>query len=577
MGSRPAAALTLTLLLAGCRSQNAPPAAPAADWFTDEAASAGLDFIHSNGMSGGFYIAEIMAPGVALFDFDNDGDLDVYATQGTMLGAGKSIGEALFPPRKGAPTGDRLFRNDLEVRADGSRALRFTDVTEAAGIHPQGYGMGVATGDIDNDGWVDLYLTRLGRNVLLRNTGRGTFDDVSRRSGTDEDSWSVSAAFVDYDRDGWLDLYVGNYLAYHVDADSHCFTTARQPDYCAPGTYRPAADRLYHNRGDGTFEDVTARSGVARQTAPALGVVAIDANRDGWTDIYVANDAMPNVLWINQRNGTFTDTGLIAGVAVSAEGRNEGSMGVDAADFDNDGDDDLVVTNIAGEGHDVYVNDGTGTFEDRSTEVGLTASSLPYTGFGAAWLDIDNDGWLDLLTVNGAVHVNETLARQGDTFPLDQRNQLFRNARNGRLEDVTAMAGRAFEPQAVGRGAAFGDVDNDGDTDVIVASNSGPLRLLVNHLGDRAHWIGLSLKGASGSRDMPGARATIVMADGTTRSRRVHTDGSYASANDPRVLFGVGDRADPVRVRVTWPDGRAEEWNRVPSDRWTTLVQGSGK
>jgi hypothetical protein len=577
MGLRLAAVLAVTLLFADCGSTSAPPVTQSDEWFTDEARSAGLDFVHFNGMSGGFYIAEIMAPGVALLDYDNDGDLDVYVTQGTMLGAGKSTRDAVFPPRDGSPSGDRLFRNDLDVRADGTRVLRFTDVTDAAGIHPDGYGMGVATGDIDNDGWIDLYLTRLGRNVLLRNTGRGTFEDVSRRSGTDDEAWSVSATFLDYDRDGWLDLYVGNYLTYSVDTDSHCFTTARQPDYCAPGTYRPAADRFYRNRGDGTFEDVTARTGVARQTAPALGVIATDVNRDGWVDIYVANDATPNALWINQRNGTFTDRGLIAGVAVSGEGRSEGSMGVDAADFDNDGDEDLVVTNIAGEGHDIYVNDGEGAFEDRSTPVGLTGPSLPYTGFGAAWLDVDNDGWLDLLTVNGAVHVIDALAREGDRFPLRQRNQLFRNMRDGRLEDVTAMAGRVFEPAAVGRGAAFGDIDNDGDTDVVVANNSGPLALLVNHVGNRKHWLGLSLKGTAGRRDMLGARATVVMADGSMRSRLVHTDGSYASANDPRLLFGLGDLADPVRVRVAWPDGRREEWDRVMADRWTALIQGSGK
>ena len=574
MAARLAAALAMTLTVAGCRSTAAP--SPQQDWFTDEAKAAGIDFVHFNGMSGEFYLAEIMAPGVALFDYDNDGDLDVYAVQGTMLGKGKPANAALFPLREGLPPGDRLFRNDLGAGPGGRRVLRFTDVTDMAGIHPQGYGMGVATGDIDNDGWVDLYLTGLERSVLLRNRGDGTFEDVSRRSRIDNGAWSVSASFLDYDRDGWLDLYVGNYLNYRIDTDSDCFSSAREPDYCAPGTYRPATDRLYRNRGDGTFDDVTAQTGVARETAPALGVVATDVNRDGWTDIYVANDGTPNVLWLNQRNGTFTNTGLLAGVALSGDGRSEGSMGVDAGDFDNDGDDDLVVTNIAGEGHNVYVGDGTGAFEDRSSDSGLTAPTLAYTGFGAAWFDIDNDGWLDLLTVNGAIHVIEALARQGDRFPLRQRNQLFRNAGNGRLEDVTAMAGRAFAAADVGRGAAFGDVDNDGDTDVVVASNNGPLRLLVNNVGNRKHWVGLSLEGAAGG-DVPGARAELVMPDGSTRSRHVRTDGSYASANDPRLLFGLGDAAAPVRVRVTWPDGRVETWTDVTIDRWTRLAQGNGE
>ncbi|MBM3818213.1 MAG: CRTAC1 family protein [Acidimicrobiia bacterium] len=518
-------------------------------------------------MSGRFYLAEIMGSGVALLDYDNDGDLDVYAVQGGRLGAGAAAD----------PRGDRLFRNDLTSSADGTRTLRFTDVTDAAGIRPQGYGMGVATGDVDNDGWVDLYRTGLGRAVLLRNTGTGAFEDVSRASGAAGDGWGVSAAFVDYDRDGWLDLYVGNYLLYSVETDTPCFSATGQPDYCAPGTYRPAADRLYRNRGGGRFEDVTARAGIARQTAPALGVLATDVNRDGWPDLYVANDGTPNLLWLNQRNGTFTDTALPSGVAVSGDGRSEGSMGVDAADFDNDGDDDLIVTNIAGEGHALYVDTGGGVFEDRSTPAGLTVATLPYTGFGAAWLDADNDGWLDLLTVNGHIHVLEALARAGDTFPLDQRKQLFRNTRGGRFEDATAAAGPAFEGTSVGRGAAVGDIDNDGDTDVVVSNNDGPLSLLVNHRGNAQHWLGLELRPATGPRGAPGARATIELPDGSRRVRRAHTDGSYASASDPRILIGLGDSAGSLRVRVDWPDGRSETWDSVMADRWTTLTQGTGR
>jgi hypothetical protein len=500
-----------------------------------------------------------MGAGVALVDYDNDGDLDVYAVQGGALGA-------LGGPA-GAARGDRLFRNDR---------MRFTDVTDAAGIRVLDYGMGVAAGDVDNDGWVDLYRTGLGGGVLLRNTGKGGFEDVSRTSGAAGQGWGVSASFVDYDRDGWLDLYVSNYLNYTVETDTPCFSSTGQPDYCAPATYRPAADRLYRNRGNGRFEDVTARAGIARQTAPALGVIATDVNRDGWPDLFVANDGTPNLLWINQRNGTFTDTALPAGVAVSADGRSEGSMGVDAADIDHDGDEDLIVTNIAGEGHALYVDIGGGVFEERSTQMGLTAATLPYTGFGAAWLDADNDGWLDLLTANGHIHVIEALARQGDPFPLDQRKQLFRNTGAGRFEDATAAAGPAFEAATVGRGAAFGDIDNDGDTDVVVASNNGPLSLLINQRGNSRHWAGLQLTPA-GRRSATGARATIELPDGSRRTRRSHTDGSYASANDPRVLFGLGDITGPLRVRVDWPDGRSETWDGVMTDRWTTLTQGTGK
>jgi hypothetical protein len=581
-GGRAIPALVLAFtLLSGCGDRPRATRADATDagrdqpWFTDAAPSSGLIFTHFNGMSGELLYPEIMPPGVALFDYDNDGDLDVFVVQGRMLGD-KPLGAALFPPPDPSSMRGRLFRNDLQALAGGTRALRFTDVTGSSGIDAPGYGMGAATGDIDNDGCVDLYVTNLGPNQLFRNNCDGTFTDVTKSSGTAGSGWSVSAAFVDVDRDGRLDLFVGHYLNYRVAENIRCFGMAGGPDYCPPHVYAAQPSRLYHNNGDGSFTDVTAATGMAAEFGPALGVATADFDGDGWLDIYVANDGQPNQLWLNQRNGTFRNTALLAGAALGADGEAKSSMGVDAGDFDNDGDDDLFITELTGQGVDLYVNNGSGVFEEQSARTGLRLASLPSTGFGTAWLDVDNDGWLDLLTVNGAVTQTVGAVGRHDTFSLQQRNQLFRNTGQRRFEDVTGRAGAIFRQADVGRGAAFGDVDNDGDIDVVVGNASGPLRLLVNGTGQQKHWIGLRLTGQEARRDQVGARVAIVRSDGVTVWRRARSDGSYASANDPRVLAGLGDLVSPPTVRVQWPDGRAEQWRGVAIDRYTTLQQGTG-
>jgi enediyne biosynthesis protein E4 len=544
------------------------------EWFTDEAHQSGLDFVHFNGMTGDFSFPEVMPPCVALFDYDDDGDLDLFVAQGQMLG-GRAPGDALRRPP--SPSTSRLYRNDLEVRADGTRTLRFTDVTGASGITVRGYAMGAATGDFDNDGCVDLYVTNLERSQLFRNDCDGTFTDVSKQSHTDNHGWSVSASFVDYDRDGWLDLFVGNYVRYRIEEDKPCLhSIGTLRDYCPPSVYRPQPGRLYHNDRNGRFSEVTAAAGLAREFGPALGVSTADFNSDGWIDIYVANDGAPNQLWINNHGGTFTNTALLAGVALGADGEAKGSMGVDAADFDHDGDEDLFITELAREGHNLYVNDGSGVFEERAAAAGIRLPSLPYTGFGAAWFDFDNDGWLDILTVNGTVrHTAEALTRK-ETFSLQQPKQLFRNLGNGRFVDVTDQAGAVLKAPEVSRGAAFGDIDNDGDTDVVVANDSGPIRLLINHLGNRKHWVGVRVVGRA-RRDMVGARVTIAPPTGPAISRRARADGSYGSANDPRVLVGLGDTARISKVRVEWPDGHAQEWVDVAVDRYTTLKEGAAQ
>ena len=551
-------------------------------WFTDEAEAAGLDFVHVNGASGDLRMSEILGPGAALFDFDDDGDLDVYFVQG---GTPPDPAAGREPPSR--PLGDRLYRNDLEVRADGTRTLRFTDVTRGSGLAGRSYGMGVAAGDFDNDGRVDLYRTGLGPNQLFRNEGGGRFTDVTREAGVGDPRWSVSASFVDFDRDGRLDLYVGNYLdRTAAEPGPACFTRTGERDYCGPSAYAPVADRLYRNRGDGTFVDVTAAAGVAREYGPALGVAAFDADADGWPDVYVANDGEPNQLWMNRGDGTFDNRALLAGAALNGAGRTEASMGVDAGDFDADGDDDLFMTHLTRETNTLYVNDGSGLFEDRTAAAGLGPPSVRYTGFGTGWFDFDNDGRLDLLAVNGAVQARHQRFAMGawnvsapadGPLPLHQPNQLFRNLGNGRFADVTGRAGAVFELSEVSRGAAFGDVDNDGDVDVLVTNNGGPARLLVNGVGRRNRWLGLRLVGGAGRRDLPGTRVGVFRAAGPPLWRRARADGSYASASDPRVLVGLGRDADMRRVRVVWPSGREEEWTDLPADRWLTLEEGGGR
>ncbi|HET9193676.1 MAG TPA: CRTAC1 family protein [Vicinamibacterales bacterium] len=572
-------AILACLSLPGCSGDSSAPrpSEPAASraWFDEYAAEAGIDFVHFNGMSGQLFYPEIMGPGVGLLDYDNDGDLDLYLVQGQMLGRGKSVKDATFPP-KGALR-DRFFRNDLTVGPDGERRLRFTDVTAEAGIDIATYGMGVAAADIDNDGFVDIYRTGLTESVMLRNNGNGTFSDVTAKTGTsNKGGWGVSAAFVDIDRDGWLDLYVGNYLVYSVDGDIDCIGLTGQPDYCPPTSYRPQPDKLYRNRGNGTFADVSAAALESGVYGPALGVSTADFNNDGWLDIYVGNDGMANQLWMNQKNGTFKDMAFLNGAAVNGQGNAEASMGIDAGDFDNDGDEDLFVTNWLAQMNILYQNTGNGVFEDRKAASGLGAPSLAKTGFGTAWFDYDNDSWLDLITLNGSVSTIEAQARANDPFPLKMLNQLYRNLGNGRFEDVSAQGGEPFTLLDVSKGAAVGDIDNDGDVDVAVGTTSGPTRLFLNNVGNRSHWLGLRLTGVGG-RDMIGARVWVARGSGPELMRRARSDGSYASANDPRVLVGLGPSTGPVTVRVQWPDGTLESWANQPVDRWTTLKQGTGK
>jgi hypothetical protein len=620
--------LALSLAIGECHGETPSVGVSTADLaefggaFAEVAERSGLDFVHFNGMSGEFYLVEIMGSGAALFDCDNDGDLDAYLVQGAMLGPGKSLDDALFPPAdRVSPPRDRLFRNELAIGADGSRLLRFVDATEESGIVATGYGMGVAAGDFDNDGWIDLYVAEYaGPNQLWRNRGDGTFEEVAASSGVQDERWSTSVAWVDFDRDGWLDLYVCNYVEYALEPQPKCLTPGLGEDYCGPLRFFPQEDSLFRNRGDGTFEDVAPRAlrppeGIAAEslgvplprdadlffhqanaggtgrggrmtavdlllsTASAgLGVSCGDLDGDGWPDLYVANDNLPNFLWLNGRDGSFRNAAIEMGCALNADGKPEGSMGVDSGDFDNDGDDDLFMTHTVGQKNTIYANQGEGVFEDATRRYALDKPSIPFTGFGSAWIDYDNNSWLDLFVANGDVRVIPELRAAGDPYPLHQRNQLMRNQSGKKFVDESRAGGDAFKLSEVSRGAAFGDVDNDGDADILVTNNNGRARLLLNLVGTEQPWLGLRLVSKEG-RDALGARVEVRRRDAPSLWRRARQDGSYLCSLDPRVLVGLGNDPDLLELIVAWPDGALEAWRGAalpPINAYATLRQGSG-
>jgi len=536
--------------------------------FIESAEPTGLTFTHVNGATGQYYMAEQMGAGVALFDYDNDGDLDVFLVQDGPL-------EQANAPRTSGPS-CRLFRNDLVVGPDGRRTVHFTDVTERAGLALRTYGMGAAVGDYDGDGNLDLFVTGFGPDTLFHNNGNGTFTDVTAQAGVSDPLWSTSAAFVDYDRDGDLDLFVANYLDFNLAVNKVCHDAVGSRDYCSPRAYHPVPDRLYRNDGNGRFTDVTDASGITKADGAGLGVTTGDYNGDGWPDLYVANDATPNQLWINHRDGTFVDEGLLSGAALNAAGNPEGSMGIASGDFDLDGDEDLFVTNIIGETFALYVNDAKGNFEDARVKAGVASLTAAVTGFGTDWFDYDNDGWPDLFIANGAVNIIPS--ERGQPSPFRMRNQLFHNLR-GRFQDMSGEAGPAFERAEIGRGAAFGDIDNDGDIDIVVTNNGGPVRLLLNQSqesGARNHWLTVRAEDGPKNRFGFGAWIGVERAGTPTLWRRVRTDGSYLSASDVRQHFGLGASGDITAILVQWQDGTRERWTGIKSDRLVTLSRGSG-
>jgi hypothetical protein len=521
-------------------------------WFEEMSRRAGVDFVHRSGHGDRFFLPEIMGGGVALFDMDGDGDLDLYLVQSGSL------------QDRSASGGHQLFRN----RGDGT----FENVTGESGAAVRGYGMGVAAGDFDNDGAVDLYVTNFGPNVLLENDGRGHFTDVTAKAGVAGSGWHSSAAFLDYDGDGWLDLFVARYLDWQPSAEIDCFSLTGVPDYCSPRTYDlPSSSTLYHNNGNGTFTDVTERAGLQQAVGNGLGVVAGDFNGDGRVDIFVANDGTPNHLWLNQGRGQFTESALLTGCAVDEDGRPKAGMGVHAADVDDDGRLDLLVVNLDSESDSFYRNHGE-FFGDETAAVGLRMASRPFTRFGMALADFDNDGYLDLYEANGRV------GRQSELFSADpyaEPNLLFRGGAGPRFEEAQLRGGTRELLVGTSRGAAFGDIDNDGGVDIVVANRDAGPYVLHNVAKARGHWVMFRVVDAHG-RDALGAELTMAVGSRSIR-RDVRAAYSYLASNDPRVHVGLGQEIAVRGVTVRWPDGAQERFGDFDAGKIVVLRRGTGR
>ena len=530
--------------------------------FVERAGEAGLDFVHRNGAAGDYNYPELLVGGGALLDYDDDGFLDVYLVQsGPVPGSGP--GNAGVSPASGSAPGNRLYRN----LGDGT----FEDTTDAAGVGDTGYGAGATAADYDRDGLVDLYVTNVGANRLYRNLGGGAFEDVTERARVGDPSWSSSAVFYDYDDDLDLDLFVANYVVWSADRERPCLGPNGLRNYCNPAEYPPAPDTLYRNDGDGRFVDVSEAAGIRSVTGPGLGVVAGDLDDDGFVDLYVANDQAVNHLWLNQGDGTFREDALTRGAALNELGQPEAGMGIAVADPDGDGDLDLFLTHLGGETNTFYRNDGAGFFQDVTDEKQLGGVSQAYTGFGTSWFDYDGDGILDLFIANGKVTPGDTAA-----FDYREPNQLLRGLSSGRYEDVSDRAGAALQLLEVSRGAAFGDLDNDGDMDILVVNNDGPVRLLRNGVGSSRSWLIVDLCGGGVfDRSAIGARV-IVEVGGRTWSRDVRPAYSFAVANDPRVHFGLGDAERVDRLEVRWPDGAISKRTAVDVNRILRLPAPGG-
>lgn len=518
----------ITLAVPGCDAPETGTPAPAGPiWFEDAAVEAGVDFQHVRANVTRLWLPEIMSGGAAWLDYDADGDPDLYFVQGGRLAE-----------EDGPAPGNQFYRND---RGD------FVDVTATSGTGHEGYGMGAAAADYDGDGDIDLYVTNVGANVLYRNEGDGSFSDVSSELGVDHPGWGASATWLDFDLDGDPDLYVSNYVNWSPAQELECFSGGAGRDYCHPRHFKaPATDVLYRNDG-GRFTDVTDGSGISKAVGYGLGVVSDDFDNDGWPDLYVANDGMPNHLWINGGDGTFSDLGLISGTAVNLTGAAEAGMGIAMADLENDGDADLFVTHLRGETNTLYLNDG-GNFEDITATTGLAAASVAFTGFGTGFVDFDNDGVLDAYVGNGRV------GRGLPTpIPFAEPNHLFRGLGGARFELVATGGGTSSEVIDNSRAVAFADYDLDGAIDIVVVNNGGPARLLRNVSGSENGWLRLQVLNEDGSEAI-GARVQLLSGEGV-QWRTISRGGSYLASNSAMAHFGLGGQEAIDDVIVHWPDG----------------------
>ena len=530
--------------------------------FVDATAAARLDFTCENSPTKSKYLPETMAGGVALLDFDNDGRLDLFFVNGARIDDPMPAGRV--PDKSDRKYWNRLYRQN----ADGT----FSDVTEKAGLTgmPQNrYGMGVAVGDYDNDGFEDIYVTGLGGNTLYHNNGNGTFTDVTAKAGVAAAGWSTSAGFFDYDNDGKLDLFVVRYLTWDFDDNHYC--GERKPGgraYCHPDNYPGISNLLYHNNGDGTFTEVSKKAGVANPQGKSLGVAFADFDNDGWTDIYVANDSVQCFLYRNNHDGTFTDVSLTAGVGFNEDGKTFAGMGVDFADYDNDGLPDIVVTDLSDQRYMLYHNNGDGTFSDVTNQSGMGRATLAYSGWSTRLLDFDNDGWKDLFVAQG--HVMDNIEVTSPNLKYLQPPLLLRNVRG----QFTAVdGGPGLKTRWAGRGAAFGDIDNDGDLDMVVTNLGQRAYLLRNDGGNKNSWVAIRTRGKRSNRDGIGCRIKVVSASGAAQYYTVNTAVGYLSASDRRVIAGLGSDKAARLVEIRWPSGATQRFENIAAGKTIEAVE----
>jgi hypothetical protein len=530
--------------------------APVSVTFTDVTAQAGIKFVHNSGRAGKKFLPETLGSGVAWFDADGDGWADVLFINGKD-----------WTPR-GRKSLPALYRNNH----DGT----FTDITAGSGLDVEMYGMGVAIGDYDNDGRDDVYITALEGDHLFHNEGHGKFRDVTKAAGIDNASFGTSAAWVDYDRDGKLDLFVANYVQWTPKGDLWCSLDGATKSYCTPESYKGTASKLYHNLGNGKFEDVSKKAGVADPTSKSLGVAVLDYNGDGWPDLFVSNDTQPNKLYRNNRNGTFTEEGMAAGVAFGEDGVARGAMGVDAADYDRSGRPALLVGNFSNQMLGLYHNEGTGLFVDEAPSSTVGRASLLTLTFGAFFFDYDLDGYPDIFAANG--HIEEQIGRVQPKVQYKEPPLLFRNLGvqgKGQFENVTARMGAAFNRPVVARGAAFADYDHDGDLDIVVTTNDGPAYLFRNDGGNRNHWICIRLVGRKSNRDGIGAVVRVVSKSGK-QWNMVRSGSSYCSQSDLALTFGLGSDPAVHAIEIEWPSGERQKLAGTAANQFLTIDETAG-
>ena len=517
----------------------------------------GIHWVHTSGQSPEKYLPESSGPGCAFLDYDNDGWMDIY-----LVNSGKCD---FFAPS--SPLRNVLYKNNR----DGT----FTDVTEKAGVAGGGYGQGAAVGDYDGDGFPDLYVTQYGRSILYHNNGDGTFTDVTEKAGVAAPGWSSSAVWFDYDNDGRLDLFVGRFVDFSKELNKPCgIHEDGQRHYCIPKVYSPMPSWLFHNNGDGTFTDVSKESGIASHLGKVWGVVATDINNDGLMDLFVANDTVANFLFVNRGKGKFEEVGEVAGTAYSAEGRARSGMGVDSADFDQDGFMDLFVANLDRELFSLYRNNHDETFDDHAGSTAIENATRLMSGWGLKFFDFDNDGDLDLLLANG--NPDDLIEQLHSQVKYQEPMLLFRGTGKG-FENISAQSGPVFAKPLSARGLALGDFNNDGAIDVLISVNNGAPLLLRNNVGAQNHWLGIKLVGKKSNSDAVGARITYQAQD-LKRARMKVGGGSFLSDHDPRIVLGLGKRTKIDLVEVKWPlPGATERFTDLPIDRYVTLVEGQGK